>query len=293
MKALLVADGTLATPVAGELAALAAAARQVLAPAAILAVCDAASAAGAGAALDGIERIMLPAGTGGNLCAALLAADRIDADDSLLVLAAGELAQAAIPLAPGPLAAWLRSLPASGQRAAVAVNGSAVVDLGWLARGDLLVAAGRSCLLKAHGTPTRFGLADALLSLESAEHPVARVRPGATGFRLEDMMRGWFVGPFTPTALHTPGCEVAVKRFAAGAREALHHHRVATEVTLLLEGRARMGARLLGPGDGIVLPPGTVSEFEALSDVLLVAVKVPGAPDDKFPDAPVQAAGPA
>lgn len=102
-----------------------------------------------------------------------------------------------------------------------------------------------------------------------------------TRFRLEDMVRGWFVGPFDPSALHTPACEVAVKHFAAGEREASHSHRVATEVTLVVSGRVRMGPHQIGPGEGLVLAPGTESDFEALTETVCVSVKVPGVPGDK------------
>ena len=34
--------------------------------------------------------------------------------------------------------------------------------------------------------------------------------------RLDDMVRGWFVGNFEPTAYRTDGAEVAVKHYAAG-----------------------------------------------------------------------------
>ncbi len=102
-------------------------------------------------------------------------------------------------------------------------------------------------------------------------------------FRLADMQRGWFVGPFAPTALDTAACEVALKRFAAGEREAAHYHAVATELTLVIAGRVRMGAVELGPGEGLVLAPGEVSDFEALTEAACIAVKVPGVPGDKFP----------
>lgn len=101
--------------------------------------------------------------------------------------------------------------------------------------------------------------------------------------RLDDMVRGWFVGAFEPTALHSPACEVAFRKYVAGESEAAHFHKVASEVTLLLEGRMRMAGREWGPGDIVVLAPGEVSAFEALTDLTLVVVKVPGALGDKFP----------
>lgn len=102
---------------------------------------------------------------------------------------------------------------------------------------------------------------------------------------LEQMIGGWFVGAFTPTAHSTPDVEVALKRYAPGDREPSHHHRVATEVTLIVDGEVRMGAERLVAGDIIVLEPGESTDFEALTAVTLVAVKHPGAPDDKYLDA--------
>lgn len=99
---------------------------------------------------------------------------------------------------------------------------------------------------------------------------------------LSSMIKGWFVGGFSPTALNTTACEVAVKSYRAGECEAAHFHKVATEVTLVLQGRVRMAGREWGQGDIIVLEPGEVTDFEALTDAVNVVVKVPGASDDKY-----------
>ncbi|QBX38796.1 hypothetical protein E4M02_11830 [Brevundimonas sp. S30B] len=100
--------------------------------------------------------------------------------------------------------------------------------------------------------------------------------------RLEDMTKGWFVGDFAPTALQTDVCEVAVKHYKAGDREVLHHHKVGTEVTLIVSGRVRMLDKEWGPGDILVLEPGEATAFEALTDALNVVVKTPSAKDDKY-----------
>lgn len=100
--------------------------------------------------------------------------------------------------------------------------------------------------------------------------------------RLEEMFKGWFVGNFSPTLLQTDACEVAVKRYKAGEQEEMHYHKVATEVTLVLEGRVRMRDRDWGPGDIIVLEPGEATNFEALTDAVNVVVKTPGASNDKY-----------
>lgn len=99
---------------------------------------------------------------------------------------------------------------------------------------------------------------------------------------LSDMVGGWFVGAFQPNVLSSSAMEVGVKRYRAGDTEAAHVHRVATEVTLVLEGRAAMAGRTLGPGDIIVLPAGTVTGFSALEDCTTVVVKAPSVPGDKY-----------
>jgi quercetin dioxygenase-like cupin family protein len=100
--------------------------------------------------------------------------------------------------------------------------------------------------------------------------------------RLDSMTRGWFVGAFAPTALSTSACEVAVKQYKAGDTEGAHFHKIATETTLILSGRVRMAGREWSDGDIIVLEPGEVSSFEALTDTVSVVVKVPGASNDKY-----------
>lgn len=100
--------------------------------------------------------------------------------------------------------------------------------------------------------------------------------------RLEGMTGGWFIGQFTPAALSSSDVEVALKRYRAGEREAAHFHKVATEVTLVVEGRVRMAGREWAAGDIVVLEPGEVTDFEALTDATNVVVKIPGALDDKY-----------
>ena len=99
--------------------------------------------------------------------------------------------------------------------------------------------------------------------------------------KLDDMVKGWFVGGFQPAAYSTMACEVAVKHYGASDKEALHRHLVATEVTLVLSGRIRMMGRECSEGDIVVLSPGEATDFEAITDCTTVVVKVPGALNDK------------
>jgi len=100
--------------------------------------------------------------------------------------------------------------------------------------------------------------------------------------RLEDMVKGWFVGNFDPSLAKTNDCEVAVKHYRAGDHEDTHHHRVATEITVIVSGEVEMLGRTFGAGDIVVIEPGEATSFTALTDATNVVVKLPGANNDKF-----------
>jgi quercetin dioxygenase-like cupin family protein len=104
-----------------------------------------------------------------------------------------------------------------------------------------------------------------------------------THTHLDDMVRGWFVGDFGPSAVRMSEAEVAVQRFRAGDIEAEHHHRAAVEVTVIVSGRAIMCGREVTTGDILVLPPGTATSFQALDDTVTAVVKTPSVLGDKYP----------
>ncbi len=65
-------------------------------------------------------------------------------------------------------------------------------------------------------------------------------------FRLDNMVRGWFVGDFSPSVVQSEAVEVGVRSYAAGDREDWHLHKVATELTAILSGEVIMnGIRVL------------------------------------------------
>lgn len=99
---------------------------------------------------------------------------------------------------------------------------------------------------------------------------------------LNEMIRGWFVGNFEPTLYRTNDVEVAVKEYSAGEFEDAHYHKIATEITVVLEGKIKMADKIWNVGDIVVLEPGDVSSFEALTAAKLVVVKLPGANNDKY-----------
>lgn len=101
-------------------------------------------------------------------------------------------------------------------------------------------------------------------------------------YRLDDMIKGWFVGDFEPTAVRTQACEVSVKRYSAGTKEEAHVHKVAIELTMIVSGRVRMNGREFETGDIVVMNPGEAGDFEALTDTITTVVKLPSVKGDKY-----------
>ena len=100
--------------------------------------------------------------------------------------------------------------------------------------------------------------------------------------KLEDMIGGWFIGNFEPSLLKTNDVEVAVKKYKTGASEEAHYHKVATEYTVILEGKVRMMGIEYNEGEILTIHPMESTDFLALTDVTTVVVKVPGALNDKY-----------
>jgi len=101
-------------------------------------------------------------------------------------------------------------------------------------------------------------------------------------FNLQDMTKGWFIGNFTPTVLSTSQIEVAIKKYKLGEYEALHHHKVATEITVIVDGTVRMNNEIFGAGSILVIEPNHATDFLALTEVTTAVVKYPCVSDDKY-----------
>lgn len=101
--------------------------------------------------------------------------------------------------------------------------------------------------------------------------------------RIDEMIKGWFIGNFEPSLLKTNAVEVALKKYNKGDYEEAHYHKIATEFTVIVSGRVRMNGIEYGEGDIIVIEPNDATDFEALEDnTINVVVKIPGANNDKY-----------
>lgn len=99
---------------------------------------------------------------------------------------------------------------------------------------------------------------------------------------LNDFIGGWFIGNFEPSLYKTNDVEVSVKSYKLGDKEDFHFHKIATEFTVIITGKVKMGNQVLSQGDIITIKPLQSTNFEALTDSITLVVKIPGANNDKY-----------
>lgn len=101
-------------------------------------------------------------------------------------------------------------------------------------------------------------------------------------FKLDSMIKGWFVGDFSPCVCESKDFEVAVKYYKKGECEARHYHKIAREITCIAQGRVKMNGVELGSGEIVALEPCESTDFLALEDSITAVVKMPSVKNDKF-----------
>ncbi|MBZ7982779.1 hypothetical protein AVBRAN12640_09545 [Campylobacter sp. RM12640] len=101
-------------------------------------------------------------------------------------------------------------------------------------------------------------------------------------YELKDFIRGWFVGNFEPSLFKTNDVEVGIKYYKKGDYEQKHYHKIATEITAIVNGEVKMNDEIYKAGEIIVISPNNANDFYALSDTCTVVVKLPGANNDKY-----------
>jgi hypothetical protein len=101
-------------------------------------------------------------------------------------------------------------------------------------------------------------------------------------YRIDEMVGGWFVGNFSPTAFATKDVEVSYKKHPKGEIWDLHYHEHVTEVNLLVRGKMILQGKTLTGGDIFILNPFEIADPEFLEDCEIVCVKLPGITNDKI-----------
>lgn len=101
-------------------------------------------------------------------------------------------------------------------------------------------------------------------------------------FSIEDMIGGWFVGNFEPSAHKTSDFEVCYKVHPKGEQWPAHYHKIATEINYIIRGTMTINGTMLTRGDVFVLEPYEVAVPEFLEDCELIVVKTASVVGDKY-----------
>jgi quercetin dioxygenase-like cupin family protein len=100
--------------------------------------------------------------------------------------------------------------------------------------------------------------------------------------KMKDMVGGWFVGDFEPTAYRTKDFEVSYKIHPKGEIWDNHYHEVATEINYIVRGNMNLSGTYLKEGDIFILHPEELAIPEFLEDCEIVCVKTPSVKGDKY-----------
>lgn len=97
--------------------------------------------------------------------------------------------------------------------------------------------------------------------------------------RIDEMVGGWFVGNFEPTAYKTNQFEVSYKIHPKGQKWDTHYHTHVTEINYLIRGRMILQNTELKTGDIFTLEPFEIADPQFLEDTEIICVKTPSLND--------------
>ena len=101
-------------------------------------------------------------------------------------------------------------------------------------------------------------------------------------YKIQDFYRGWFIGNFEPSLIKTENFEVGLLTHKKNEQWPKHYHIVATEYNLLVSGSMIIRETRIEPGEIFILEPYEIADPEFLEDCVVLCVKVPSLPGDKY-----------
>lgn len=100
--------------------------------------------------------------------------------------------------------------------------------------------------------------------------------------KISDYFKGWLVGDFSPCLVNNKDIEIGIKEYKAGDSETSHYHKISTEYTIVLSGSVTMLEKEYGKGDIITIFPNVHNKFISITDSILLVIKTPSVPKDKY-----------
>ena len=101
-------------------------------------------------------------------------------------------------------------------------------------------------------------------------------------YNFKNMIGGWFVGNFKPTAFKTKDFEVSYKIHKKNEKWEAHYHKKSIEINLLIKGKMKIQNKILKANDIFVLGKKEIADPVFITDCCLVVVKVPSSKKDKY-----------
>lgn len=100
--------------------------------------------------------------------------------------------------------------------------------------------------------------------------------------KISNFIKGWIIGNFEPSIIKTTEFEVAVKYYLKGDSEQTHHHKIATEISVINDGVFSFNSVSYTKGDIIIMEPGDPSSFACIEDGSTTVIKIPSVKNDKY-----------
>jgi hypothetical protein len=96
------------------------------------------------------------------------------------------------------------------------------------------------------------------------------------------MWKGWFIGNFEPTVFRTKDFEIGILKHKKDEKWAKHYHAIATEYNVLISGKMFISGQVIDAGTIFIFEPNEVADPVFLEDCMVICVKVPSIPGDKY-----------
>ncbi len=100
--------------------------------------------------------------------------------------------------------------------------------------------------------------------------------------KISNFTKGWFIGDFEPNVFKTDLFEVGLLTRYKGQDDPPHHHEIAIEYNVLVSGSMTINGNLLEKGDVFVIERGEITKSIFHEDTILLVVKTPSVPNDKY-----------
>ncbi len=101
-------------------------------------------------------------------------------------------------------------------------------------------------------------------------------------FYHKEFIKGWLVGDFSPSLFKSKDIEVGIKYYNSGFKEKAHYHKISTEYTMIIKGKASINGSLYCEGEGVMIEPNEIANFECVTDCVTLVIKMPSSTEDKY-----------